>query len=819
MQFIASSHKKHRQSWIAPLCTRNLFIYTILTTTHSVLLTEGLEHTGRQFHALEKRQAVLSASLSNPQYRCNRDPVIGDRRATMSNGMYHQPSSSAYAQQRNNQATASDPRLAVSNQLGVSAQHQHSSSSQAYGTRYQDVGPHRVAVPGVVNGYGSRYEQEQTDRRDYTTMGTTATDARLHHRADPPRIYGSSEQYLSANSVANNHTAPTSAPSIAGYRSMAEDAQYNGAGMNKGYATGSLANSGYGSSTTTTTTTATGGERPYVPRHLQHPPTRDSSASGLPALVSASQVVQTFERRQATTAAPSSSLATRRADYHPPRQALERTNNTVAPASSISPQYTPARAAPETASTNQNRTNRLAPPTQRPSGPTQTFALPPRATATSISPVVPSANTSSHSSRTANAAAAPTRLGQAWVGERNRAGRPLTSSNESSSTRYANGSSQHHLQNHTVGPAAGGHVPVHEDDAYLVAPSPAYDPVVFERIIGLSDEAPAVETPWAYEVVETESDRRAQANGTRSRDAGADKEKDQAVHAARHGISPSLLKNAAKKGDSTRLQALVRATEPGQLEAWNQQTEGEPPVSGRIQAQEEGSEQDAGNGSEPHAPGNGEGSKRVRVRKPKPKKGEPGWVPRRRRTKAELEADAAAKVAAAEAALQAEKEAAAGPFNSLTAHLAAYTLRDKALLREGAGYGKIRDLTPQEILVKQREAAVREAARAAEDKRKEEARLAREAKEEARAAREEARAAREEAQRLALLEGARPAENDGPGGLMDIDLSGFGDIDAEIDEEADCKHGDVHRATMRKADPSCCPPLRRGAEAGSDSSQ
>jgi hypothetical protein len=137
--------------------------------------------------------------------------------------------------------------------------------------------------------------------------------------------------------------------------------------------------------------------------------------------------------------------------------------------------------------------------------------------------------------------------------------------------------------------------------------------------------------------------------------------------------------------------------------------------------------------------------------------------------------------------LQAEKEAAAGPFNSLTAHLNAYTQRDKALLREGAGYGKIPDLSPEEILIRRKEAAIREAARAAEEKRKEEARLAQVAREEARVAREAKEEARREAHRLALLEAARPAENDNQGGLMDIDLSGFGDIDAEIDEEADCE--------------------------------
>lgn len=329
---------------------------------------------------------------------------------------------------------------------------------------------------------------------------------------------------------------------------------------------------------------------------------------------------------------------------------------------------------------------------------------------------------------------------------------------------------------------------MHEDDAYPVAPSPAYDPVIFERIIGLSDEPPSVETPRAYEVVETESDRRAAAK-ERPRDTAADKEKDQAVHAARHGISPSLLLGASK-ADSTRLQALVRATEPGQLEAWNRETESDPPstaaqAQNRTEGEGEASEHNAGSGSEPPAGNGGEGSKRVRVRKPKPRKGEPGWVPRHRRTKAELAADAAAKLAAAEAALQAEKEAAANRFNSLTAHLAAYVQRDKALLREGAGYGKIPDLSPQEILVRQRQAAVREAQRAAEEKRKEEQRVLREARE----AKEAARAAKEEAQRLALLEAARPAENDGQGGLMDIDLSGFGDIDAEIDEEADCESG------------------------------
>lgn len=692
----------------------------------------------------------------------------------------------------------------------------HVSNSHNYAGNYQDVGtaPRAGNSGGVVgsNGYTSRYAQDQVDRREHNTTTSHSNNSNHQsHRVEPPRLYGSSEQYLPATSVASNHTAPTSAASIAGYRSMAEDAQYSNS-MNKGYGTSSQQQhqtGGYGRSNgrngVGAGTNATG-ERSYVPRHvrdLDGPP-----ASGLPVLASASEVAQTYERQQqasaAITSSSASSLLARRAEYQPSRQTLDRpsSNAPVPSSSSISPSYTPART---TSNATNNITNRSANPVLQAGRAAQhTYTQQPRATATSVAPAVPATSSASQSSRNTNQAANQARLSETWYGERHRAGQPNTAA-QPSSNRHVD------TQPH---PAIA--VAIQEDDAYPVAPSPAYDPVVFERIIGLSHDHPSVETPRPYEAVVSETDRRAHEQSIRAREAVPDKDKDQAVHAQRHGISPSLLKNA--NGDSTRLQALVRATEPGQLEAWNQQTEGDPPATAGTEG--EGSEQNQG--AEDATPTtDGQGSKRVRQRKARPKKGEPGWVPRHRRTKAELAAEAAAKVAAAEAALQAEKEAAAGPFNSLTAHLNAYTQRDKALLREGAGYGKIPDLSPGEILIRRKEAAIREAARAAEEKRKEEARLAQVAREEARVAREAKEEARREAHRLALLEAARPAENDNQGGLMDIDLSGFGDIDAEIDEEADCKPA-VVRFRLVVVESRANPLLhvfRRGAKTSKDRSQ
>jgi hypothetical protein len=126
----------------------------------------------------------------------------------------------------------------------------------------------------------------------------------------------------------------------------------------------------------------------------------------------------------------------------------------------------------------------------------------------------------------------------------------------------------------------------------------------------------------------------------------------------------------------------------------------------------------------------------VRVRKPRPKKGEPGWISRSKRAE-EAEKDA-------EGAVDDVEDSSSGPFNSLTAHLAAYSQRDKALQREEAGYSRIPDLRPEEILIRRQQEV--------------------------------------EARAQAML----PAENTAG---MDIDLSGFGDIDAEIDEQADCESG------------------------------
>jgi len=245
-----------------------------------------------------------------------------------------------------------------------------------------------------------------------------------------------------------------------------------------------------------------------------------------------------------------------------------------------------------------------------------------------------------------------------------------------------------------------------DDSSYPIAPSPAYDPVAFERIIGLSSD-------------------------------------DEVIRAQRQGISPAMLTKR-----ESRLQALVKATEPGQLEAW--QTDQTPSASTsserrRVVIQEPEQEVDLGPMDAPtprslasSSRGRGRGGA-VRVRKPRPKKGEPGWVSRSSKR-------AEASGTQAEEAVQAvenDQESSPGPFNSLTAHLAAYSQRDKALQREEAGYGRIPDLRPEEILV-QRQRAV-------------------------------------EARRQAML----PAEN--AAALMDIDLSGFGNIDAEIDEQADCE--------------------------------
>jgi len=245
-----------------------------------------------------------------------------------------------------------------------------------------------------------------------------------------------------------------------------------------------------------------------------------------------------------------------------------------------------------------------------------------------------------------------------------------------------------------------------DDSSYPIAPSPAYDPVAFERIIGLSSD-------------------------------------DEVIRAQRQGISPAMLTKR-----ESRLQALVKATEPGQLEAW--QTDQTPSASTsserrRVVIQEPEQEVDLGPMDAPtprslasSSRGRGRGGA-VRVRKPRPKKGEPGWVSRSSKR-------AEASGTQAEEAVQAvenDQESSPGPFNSLTAHPAAYSQRDKALQREEAGYGRIPDLRPEEILV-QRQRAV-------------------------------------EARRQAML----PAEN--AAALMDIDLSGFGNIDAEIDEQADCE--------------------------------
>ena len=202
----------------------------------------------------------------------------------------------------------------------------------------------------------------------------------------------------------------------------------------------------------------------------------------------------------------------------------------------------------------------------------------------------------------------------------------------------------------------------------------------------------------------------------------------------------------------SRLQALVKATEPGQLEAW--QTEQAPAASSsskkrKVVIKEPEEEADSGPVDAPtprslanSSRGRGRGgAARVRVRKPRPKKGEPGFVSRSsKRDDAGKQAEGAAPAAVDEV-----EESSPGPFNSLTAHLAAYSQRDKALQREEAGYGRIPDLRPEELLIRRQ------------------------------------REAEEEARRQAMI----PAENAG----MDIDLSGFGDIDAEIDEQADCESG------------------------------
>jgi hypothetical protein len=525
--------------------------------------------------------------------------------------------------------------------------------------------PHAPELPEAVN-------RSINSSRHYprTTRDAAGQPARFDLPLNPleqPRNGGSSIQYLPATSVASNYTLPSSAASVAGFDSQTSQPQ--AAGSRSIQTSQRNLDSYYNLPRSFDPRQSPNGFENQAPstKSLLHR-ARDlaTSASGLDALVSATEATEYASLHARPISYNNNTNNTVNRSRVPRSSAITTNNvhrisipNTISTTPSIQPSYSvPSQSAPVPSATRV----------------VQQYAPQSRASATLL-PVTPPTPSEDQPRTVQNQRGGA----DSWDNGTNE---PSGSASDGGNVRSRPGE---------------GRQRVREETDYPVAPSPAYDPVAFERMIGLSNDHMPVETPRPYDEVSPEVAGSGRAAPNRNV-VEIDTQTDRIMQAQMHGIAPSLLRKT--NIDSFRLDALVRTTEPGQLEAWTQAIGQAPAAAPDESTTKETEPVPVATAKRGRPRKTGEGTT-PRVRK---KAGEGG--PSKPRVRKKKTTDPAPPDTA--------DDTSGGPFNTLTAHLAAYAQRDKALLREKAGYATIPDLDPEDIIARQRAAAARETQRAAE---------------------------------------------------------------------------------------------------------